>query len=43
MAEAAQRGGDAATAREYYRKAAEHGGLTGKERLRRLAFRVLKR
>ena len=43
VAEAAQRGGDAATAREYYKKAAEFGGLTGKERLRRLAFQLLKR
>ena len=34
---------DAATAREYYKKAAEFGGLTGKERLRRLAFQLLKR
>ena len=43
VAEAAQRTGDRPTAREYYQKAAEYGGLSVQERLRRWAFRILGR
>ena len=41
VAEAAQRSKDYSTAKEYYKKATEYGGLSAKEIARRLAFRVL--
>lgn len=41
IAEAAQRARNYKTAKEYYKKAAQYGGLSMKETARRLAFRVL--